>query len=96
MSGLCKLLGHKWKGCVCVRCGQSRNKEHIWQFSAFASSRIHPIQCREKCELCGVVRDANHKWDDCVCSGCGRRRDSNHRLGPVKPLISSVNADLKL
>lgn len=30
MGLICKLSGHKWNGCKCERCGETRNEQHDW------------------------------------------------------------------
>jgi hypothetical protein len=38
---VCKLFGHKWQGCKCTRCGETRDTGHDWRDS--------------KCVRCGKV-----------------------------------------
>jgi len=35
------LLGHKWNGCKCEKCGKQRNENHLWQSG--------------KCSICGRI-----------------------------------------
>ena len=62
----CKITGHKWNGCKCIRCGQKRDIEHDW------------TGCT--CRVCGKKRYKEHIWkqakNDClmVCSVCGISR----------------------
>ena len=54
----CKLLGHKWNGCKCKRCGFIR--EHDWR------------GC--KCSQCGEKRNKEHDWYGLNCRKCGKTR----------------------
>jgi len=62
----CKIFGHKWQYCQCVRCGATRDQNHEWN------------GCR--CLRCGAGRDENHAWDGCRCAVCGRQRNAEHDL----------------
>ena len=53
------LFGHKWYGCKCLKCGQTR--EHNW--------------CGCKCKNCGTIRDEGHCWNGSICSACGQERN---------------------
>jgi len=63
------LLGHKWNGCKCEKCGKERDTQHDWN------------GC--KCKLCGKKKDEGHNYvsnsDKCekVCSACGDIRISH-------------------
>jgi len=67
------LLGHKWNGCKCEKCGKIRDEQHMWK------------GC--ECSLCGKVRDEQHIWgrrndytNNCKCTRCGKsitRQDIN-------------------
>lgn len=52
------LFGHKWEGCKCKKCGETRNEYHEWD------------GC--KCTKCGKTRDEQHTWDGHRCSCCGK------------------------
>ena len=57
MSNLiCKIKGHNWQGCKCLRCGEKRDEEHIWS------------GC--KCTVCGKERDKEHSWVGIDCQAC--------------------------
>jgi len=58
------LFGHKWNGCKCKRCGETRDEKHNWN------------GC--KCSICGTMRDEQHDWNGCKCSVCGTTRDEQH------------------
>ena len=66
MSLACKIVGHKWNGCACSRCGERRDEGHEWDGCT--------------CSCCGKHRDEGHQWDACVCTRCGERRDIGHRF----------------
>ena len=87
MGLACKISGHKWNGCTCTRCGEYRDEEHKWAFAALKS--IEAKQCREKCTICGKMRDVAHDWDGCTCTRCGAWRDEEHKLSEFKPADDS-------
>lgn len=60
------LLGHKWKGCKCARCGEVRDQEHSFDL------------CRGQCVVCGKKQTPEHAWNGCTCSRCGVVRDEGH------------------
>lgn len=64
MSLLCSIVGHKWLGCKCARCSNTRDEDHKWD------------GC--KCPWCGKTRDKRHNWSGCKCSSCGITRDEEH------------------
>ena len=68
MGFSCKLLGHKWEGCKCARCGEKRDTEHDWIVT----------DCAKKCSRCGKVITV-HKWEGCKCIVCGEARDEQHK-----------------
>jgi hypothetical protein len=60
---ICREQGqHDWDGCVCKRCGKTRDTGHDWD------------GC--KCRSCGKTRDTGHDWSDCEwgvrCKRCGK------------------------
>ena len=78
MNLLCKMTGHKWDRCKCVRCGETRDEGHEW------------LGC--KCLICGRTRDEEHRWTYpggntklCVrkCSRCGKTEKRQHRMENV-------------
>ena len=70
MNWICKLLGHRWEGCRCARCGQTRDTGHRF---AEAEGR-----CEHTCALCGKTEPVPHTWDHCRCARCGQQRDTHH------------------
>ncbi len=58
--GIACLFGHKWNGCKCERCGETRDEQHDWG------------GCR--CIKCGKNRDEQHNWDGLNCSVCHKSR----------------------
>jgi hypothetical protein len=78
----CGLLGHRWRGCKCKRCGITRDRGHDWEVRDCTpvcrrcfvrQDPIHSWQgCR--CKKCGQVRDEQHEWEVCSCKGCGQTR----------------------
>lgn len=80
------LLGHKWNGCICSRCGVARDEGHHW---------VSDKKCKEHCSVCGQVKEQHsfngcrcmrcgairgerHNWENCVCKRCGSIRDEQH------------------
>lgn len=66
----CKLLGHKYDGCVCIRCGAPHPEGHAW---VAAEGR-----CSRTCTRCGLTEPLPHEWFHCRCKRCGEQRDSHH------------------
>lgn len=61
------LFGHEWNGCICSRCGKTRDENHDWDGCV--------------CRRCGKKKDENdlcHDWDGCTCKKCGLVRDMEH------------------
>ena len=78
MNLLCKMFGHSWDHCKCVRCGEIRDEDHEW------------FGCR--CINCGKTRDEGHIWNYtggntklCVrtCSRCHKAEKRPHRMVDV-------------
>ena len=101
MSLACKIIGHKWDGCTCQRCGALRDEEHDWN------------SCT--CRKCGKVRDEEqyHSYwmmrqvsegpenirlagDSCTCSVCHQVRNAHHRYrnGRCEICGATLDADL--
>ncbi len=76
MGLACKITGHKWNGCVCVRCGERRDEGHSYQLDAERSARSG--QCVVVCSICGASKSHPHEWSGCTCLRCGARRDEEH------------------
>lgn len=62
-KGTCKLTGHKWQGCKCTRCGETRNTGHDY--------KLVPNKCEEKCTICGSKKEIEHLWSNESCIRCG-------------------------
>ena len=73
-------LRHKWRACVCERCGQTRasdHRAHRWQGCA--------------CRTCGITR---HRLVSGICTEC-RVRILDHRsvhFGPSSPYDTALTA----
>jgi hypothetical protein len=73
------ILGHKWVGCRCERCGQTRDQDHDWdgcRCERCGLVRDHghnweTVECRRKCRRCGWTHGPDHDWEGCVCRRCG-------------------------
>ncbi len=75
----CVIMGHKWKGCKCERCGKQRDQEHDY--------RPCEGSCYKVCSICGRKKTPefnDHKWNGCKCSVCGLVRNSGHEFHRVK------------
>ena len=57
MNLACLFRKHAWNGCVCARCGESRNQDHDWDGCV--------------CRRCGATRSRDHEWNGCFCKKCG-------------------------
>ena len=74
---------HKWDGCKCSLCGNTRNREHKWD------------GC--KCKICGQTRNEGHDWNGCICKICGTIRDEGHSWnGCVCALCGKENHDWQM
>lgn len=60
------LFGHKWNGCKCVRCGETRDEQHDYHL------------CMGRCIRCGKTQVEQHDWNGCKCKRCGKVRDEQH------------------
>ena len=62
MGLVCKVVGHKWNGCVCARCGESNpdwRVEHEWGAPKPRSRKVHRITCVR----CGDWRERPHGFE---------------------------------
>ena len=72
----CKLFGHKWIGCICLICGETR--EHEWN----GCICVNCGETREHewngciCVNCGKTRE--HEWNGCTCTRCGSVNSLDH------------------
>jgi hypothetical protein len=57
----CVINGHKWKGCLCERCGEARDEGHVWEPDASEPCKFH---CR-----CGL-HTYRHDWVNGFCRRC--------------------------
>lgn len=85
-------LMHKWKGCICTKCGQVRDKDHRFEqvpgkclekCAGCGQERIIPHRflpakgrCAAICEVCGEERPIIHSFKDGRCERCGIERAS--------------------
>ena len=68
------LFKHKWEGCKCSKCGETRDEEHQWN------------GC--KCIKCGNTRDKEHQFVqeggcDVVCSVCDKKTQRHKVEGGI-------------
>jgi hypothetical protein len=86
----CRLFGHKWSGCICVKCGEVRDEGHDYNLCAGRCKTCGKPCAVEhdwdgcKCVKCGKVRDEAHKWEGCKCAKCGKVRDKAHKWDGCK------------
>mgnify|MGYP000893329743 CR=1 FL=1 len=87
------ILGHKWNGCKCERCGKVRDKEHQWDACRGECTIcrkkckveheyfIDPKTCKMTCKKCGhTTGQVYHEWDGCICRRCGATGDYAHDM----------------
>jgi hypothetical protein len=82
--GLSCMLGHKWNGCKCERCGKVRDEQHDWDL------------CKGKCKRCGKYGSVQHDWNGYKCVRCGaENEESIKKLDRYKivPYIVSLIID---
>jgi hypothetical protein len=73
------VLGHRWRGCRCERCGRLRDAEHLWDGCLCPKCGLGrdeghdwvTVDCRRKCRRCGREGSPEHDWGGCVCRRCG-------------------------
>lgn len=76
MGLACKISGHKWNGCTCMRCGERRDEGHMFLLAAAKEGQAR--QCTMACHICGATRPAEHDWRGCRCTRCDATRDQDH------------------
>lgn len=54
MALICKLFGHKWAGCTCSRCGETRNEGHHYDLSPSCDSIM--------CSACGKTVSISERF----------------------------------
>lgn len=64
MNIICKLFGHKWEHCRCLRCSKIQDENHFW--------------IKEVCSICN--KKCSHDWNGCRCRICRKVRDEGHVL----------------
>jgi hypothetical protein len=81
----CVITGHRWKGCLCEACGQSRDEGHVWQPDANEPCKYH-------CQ-CGL-HEYRHDWVQGVCRRCLTPAPPNDPLRPfdASPYDSAMTA----
>ncbi len=59
----CKIGGHRWLGCKCTRCGETRDEGH----------NFRPVagKCEKKCSVCEKNESLPHQWNGDRCTHCG-------------------------
>ena len=89
MNLVCFFIQHAWNGCVCARCGETRDREHDWDGCT--------------CRRCGMERHSydteRNEWHyaECPyepgtpCQGlrCGRQAPACHP-GPTRHYVRYV------
>ena len=58
------LLGHKWNGCKCTKCGKVRDSDHDFSLREDA--------CEAVCRICGKTQE-RHNTVNGFCTRCGRQ-----------------------
>ena len=70
MGLVCKMVGHKWEGCACARCGERNpdwRAEHDWGPATPLDRKSHRITCAR----CGHYRIQPHRFE--MAEGCAVR-----------------------
>jgi hypothetical protein len=79
---------HRWRGCQCSRCSETRNEEHDWNGCKCSGCGLTRNEGHNwngcKCSDCGLTRDEKHKWTGCKCPDCGQRRRNLHNWSGCK------------
>jgi len=97
---LCISGFHKWDGCKCAICGETRDQNHILpQGFLFYVNCPSCSKCGmtlhdwtkdcEKCAKCGAVRKGTHDWTkNCErCSKCSMTRQNVHKWYGCKCML---------
>jgi hypothetical protein len=61
MKVKCVISGHQWSGCLCERCGETRDTDHVW-------TPDPQDPCKFLCR-CGLQKFM-HEWVNGVCKRC--------------------------
>ncbi len=78
-------IAHAWDGCICQKCGKTRDVGHDWKSDC------------EKCSKCGKTRSNGHDWskdfDKCALCGTELKRPCRRCGGqfPVSELAEFFN-----
>lgn len=91
MSLLCKIIGHKWNGCKCSRCGETRDDQHDWDLCKGICKYCNKTQaeqhdwdlCKGVCRRCGVKQAEQHDWRRGECWRCGKLTDDQAELAEI-------------
>lgn len=88
MKIICKLGIHRWDGCKCTLCSETRDMGHLWngcKCTRCGTTRDEGHSWNGcKCRICRAVRDEQHDWDGCKCRICGRIREGYHQWNETK------------
>ena len=93
------IFGHKWNGCKCKRCGETRDDEHAWnactcRICGKRRDEDHDWDlCKGKCRICGKTCPIEHTWNGCKCALCGITRDEEHSWDGCKCTICGKTRD---
>lgn len=83
----CWLRGHRWQGCTCMQCLETRSggcqPTCICSLCHRQNSYGHHDWAGCVCSRCGRVRHEGHEWAGCKCATCGSRRDTAHLWDPL-------------
>ncbi len=67
------VFGHKWNGCKCERCGETRDEGH--NYTRYKPSNTG--KCIGICK-CGKKQELEHDWLGEKCARCGLRREFSY------------------
>ena len=103
MGLACSLGSHSWNGCICTKCGKTRDEGHDWAKDCEKCSRCNKTRSNVhnwdgcKCTKCAQVREKGHQYVGCKCARCGRIRDDMHSwLGDTCQVCGSPKSAAQL
>lgn len=87
------LLGHEWRGCMCARCGKTRDEGHSWDACkcvkcGIVQDKDHDWSSNcEQCQKCGKTRSGYHSWEGCKCKRCRAKRNEGHQWADCRCVV---------